>query len=190
MATSLPAKMFSLCCHRVRERLSYLPNDAVKKLIFTPAFFTSHPYPIHTSSSPRSALPSFASGSSKEGLMVCGGGEAWPWSSSPQRGGRVPVSPAEGRLSSPARPSLGSVSPQRPLPVATGSVSLEAREARPVAPSPSSSRRAQSPRAPPRARSQSPPRSHIGYLLRYPLPVSANRGPWTLQELIGPRRVR
>jgi hypothetical protein len=95
----------------------------------------------------------------------------------PQCGGRVPVSPAKGRLSSPARPSLGSASPQRPSPVATGSVSLEAREARPVAPSPSSSRRAQSPRAPPRARSQLPPRSRIGYLLRYPPQVSANQGP-------------
>jgi hypothetical protein len=109
--THLPMKLFPPRCHRIRERLSYLLNGAVKKLVFTLAFFTSHPYPIHTSSSPRSALPSFTGSSNKEGPMVCGGDEARMWSLSPQRGGWVPVSPIEGRRSSPVCPPLGSASP-------------------------------------------------------------------------------
>jgi hypothetical protein len=49
----------------------------------------------------------------------------------------------------PRRPPLGFVSPQRPSPVATGSGSPETHEARPVVSSPSSSRCARSPGAPP-----------------------------------------
>jgi hypothetical protein len=132
------------------------------------AFFTSHPYPIHTSSSPRSALPSFTGSSSKEGPMVCGGGEAGSWPLSPRRSWRVLIFLTEGRHWSPDRPPLVSVSPQWPSPAATGLVSPEAREAQPVAPSPSSSCRAWSPGAPRGAQSRSPPQSHIGYLLRHP----------------------
>jgi hypothetical protein len=83
--------------------------------------------------------------------MVCGGGEAGPWSSSPQRSGWVPISPAEGGRYSPTCPPLGSISPQQPSVVATGSVSPRAGEvvggssARPIAPSPSSPPHAQSP---------------------------------------------
>jgi hypothetical protein len=49
---------------------------------------SAHPYPIHTSSSPRTALPSLASGSSKETPMVCG--DALLWSLSPSVMGGCP----------------------------------------------------------------------------------------------------
>jgi hypothetical protein len=95
----------------------------------------------------------------------------------PHRDGWVPVSPTEGRHLSPVCPSCGSVSPQRPSPVATGFISPGASEARSAANSPSSSRHARSHGAPPRAWSRSPPRSHKGYLMRYPPPVRGNGGP-------------
>jgi hypothetical protein len=148
-----------------------------KKLIFTPArffHFSSLSYPQELLQ--RSSMVHRRQ--QQEGPDGLRGGEAGPWSLSPWHGGRVPVYLVEGRRWSPGRPPLGSASPQQPSSTVTGTFSPKAHEARPVAPSPSLSCRARSPGALPQARSRSPPRSHIGYLLRYPcryLPTGGHR---------------
>jgi hypothetical protein len=59
-----------------------------KKTHFHSCFFhfSSLSYPHELFPSQRSSIV----GSSKEGLMVCGGGEAWPWSSPPNVVGGCP----------------------------------------------------------------------------------------------------
>jgi hypothetical protein len=115
--------------------------------------------------------------------MVCGGGEAGSWTSSPRHDGWVFVSPTEDRCSSsgPVRPPLGSGSPQWPS-LAARSISSGAGEgagrssAWPVAPLSLFFSRTVSLSL------------HGVYrvTVEVPPPVPANRGPWTMRELIEP----
>jgi hypothetical protein len=122
--------------------------------------------------------------------MVCGSGEQGPLPPSTRCGGWMTVTPAHSSQDGPASPLAGAASPQRGAPSTSGSVSLIAGElvagspARPIRSSPSSSRgHAHSPCV---EGAWSPPLSHVRQLLRNPPSVTANRGPWTLRELLGP----